>query len=643
MGVVVGVSREGDKEDAILIPDQECDQDIVKKNEIVVFTGFSLMGIGAFIFGITVLIWSTTYIPWHETAAPVLCIIIGIFVIFHGLIVYFQPPKIYSLEVVINGKQSSSILPLRQILVCMTNISCGITGIITMCTIGPYYFWPAGNIIGLVLSILLLLVTCISALASYSKTSKLINSHILNYSGTNIKETAAITRELISKQVEIFSNLLPLPSVQSLNNLDKVLKQPRLLTNKPVHVMSILLAMVACIAMFSAQLWDIAISECDEERTCPFNQDPDDTFSRTVLYGIVGYRVSDRKIIILVSTPIAFLLCTTLLLLMRGTTVLRMLLSGLISLGMGVFFFLYSLDAVQYIILLGTKLSNLSFILKLVSMMPIPLLAALFVAFAYSNIIQSMEEKKDDKSSKVKTGLLSISIILSILFFFLSLATMTTSNLVIMSTVQGHWNTTKEHTWDVECRDNNHFRYDDYGYGYRYDTTTTSTPESKPDKCYGKALDWLVQDNFTLFSICHLLMTESFLLLSVFVSMNGRRITKKTLFLPGLLLFAAATSSIISFFSGIVQYDIQTNGFPFFIMNSINTLSALVIGFIFVITGGSVFISFLIIVFRIILSILVFSLILIMTTFDALLKLATLTCKTPKPCNVEEQPAVATA
>eukprot|EP00092_Neocalanus_flemingeri_P012466 GFUD01013439.1.p1 GENE.GFUD01013439.1~~GFUD01013439.1.p1 ORF type:complete len:664 (-),score=99.68 GFUD01013439.1:189-2114(-) len=641
MGVVVGVSREGDKEDAILIPDQECDQDIVKKNEIVVFTGFSLMGIGAFIFGITVLIWSTTYIPWHETAAPVLCIIIGIFVIFHGLIVYFQPPKIYSLEVVINGKQSSSILPLRQILVCMTNISCGITGIITMCTIGPYYFWPAGNIIGLVLSILLLLVTCIFALAFYFKTSKLINSHILNYSGTNIKETAAITRELIFKQVEIFSNLLPLPSVQSLGNLDEVLKQPRLLTNKPVHVMSILLAMVACIAMFSAQLWDIAISECAEEQTCTFNQDPDDTFARTRLYGIVGYYVSDRKIIILVSTPIAFLLCTTLLLLMRGTTVLRMVLSGLISLGMGVFFFLYSLNTVQYIILLGTKLSNLSFILKLVSMMPIPLLAALFVALAYSNIIQSMEEKKDDKSSKVKIGLLSISIILSIVYFFLSLASMTTSNLVIMSTVQGHWNTTQEHTWDDECRDNNQVHYDDYG--YRYDTTTSSAPESKPDKCYGKALDWLVQDTFTFFSICQLMMTESFLLLSAFVCMNGRSITKKTLFLPGLLLFAAAISSIISFFRGIVQYDLQTNGFSFFIMNSINTLSALVIGFIFVITGGSVFISFIIIVFRIILSILVFSLILIMTAVDLLLKLPTLTCKTPKPSNVVEQPDVATA
>eukprot|EP00092_Neocalanus_flemingeri_P012465 GFUD01013438.1.p1 GENE.GFUD01013438.1~~GFUD01013438.1.p1 ORF type:complete len:659 (-),score=100.90 GFUD01013438.1:189-2096(-) len=635
MGVVVGVSSEGGKEDAILIPDREFDQDIVKKNELLVFTGFSLMVIGAFIFGITFLI------PWHETAAPFLCIIIGIFVIFHGLIVYFQPPKIYSLEVVINGKQSSSILPLRQILVCMTNISCGITGIITMCTIGPYYFWPAGNIIGLVLSILLLLVTCISALAFYFKTSKLINSHILNYSGTNIKETAAITRELIFKQVEIFSNLLPLPSVQSLSNLDKVLKQPRLLTNKPVHVMSILLAMVACIAMFSAQLWDIAISECAEEQTCTFNQDPDDTFARPVLHGIVGYRVSDRKIIILVSTPIAFLLCTTLLLLMRGTTILKMVLSGLTSLGIGIFFFLYSLDTVQYIILLGTKLSNLSFILKLVSMMPIPLLAALFVALAYSNIIQSMEEKKDDKSSKVKIGLLSISIILSIIFFFLSLATMTTSNLVIMSTVQDHWNTTKEHTWDDECRDNNHVRYNDYG--YRYDTTTTSAPESKPDKCYGKSLDWLVQDNFTFFSICQLLMTESFLLLSAFVCMNGRSITKKTLFLPGLLLFAAAISSIISFFSGIVQYDLQTNRFPFFIMNSINTLSALVIGFIFVITGGSVFISFIIIVFRIILSILVFSLILIMTAVDLLLKLPTLTCKTPKPSNVVEQPDVATA
>eukprot|EP00092_Neocalanus_flemingeri_P051306 GFUD01059635.1.p1 GENE.GFUD01059635.1~~GFUD01059635.1.p1 ORF type:complete len:117 (-),score=10.86 GFUD01059635.1:124-474(-) len=85
------------------------------------------MFIGAIII---ILVWITTYI--HEIAGPVLWIIIGIFVFFHGLIAYFQPPEINSLEVVLNGTWSAYILPLRHILVCMTNTICGITGIITM-------------------------------------------------------------------------------------------------------------------------------------------------------------------------------------------------------------------------------------------------------------------------------------------------------------------------------------------------------------------------------------------------------------------------------------------------------------------------------------------------------------------------------
>eukprot|EP00092_Neocalanus_flemingeri_P064131 GFUD01077727.1.p1 GENE.GFUD01077727.1~~GFUD01077727.1.p1 ORF type:complete len:156 (-),score=21.49 GFUD01077727.1:38-505(-) len=141
------------------------------------------MFIGANIIAMAVLVWITTYI--HEIAGPILWILIGIFVFFHGLIAYFQQPEIYSLEIVLNGTRSASILPLRHILVCMTNTICGITGIITMCKLGPYYWWPAWNKIGLVLSILTLLATLISALASHPKTSQYFNYH-----GENIKETA---------------------------------------------------------------------------------------------------------------------------------------------------------------------------------------------------------------------------------------------------------------------------------------------------------------------------------------------------------------------------------------------------------------------------------------------------------------------
>eukprot|EP00092_Neocalanus_flemingeri_P098961 GFUD01126230.1.p1 GENE.GFUD01126230.1~~GFUD01126230.1.p1 ORF type:complete len:635 (+),score=97.85 GFUD01126230.1:55-1959(+) len=620
-GVVVGDRSEGDKDDAILIPDQEADLENMKEKKFPVFYGICLMIIGAILFSIT-----SFFVSGYIGACPVLWNIIGIFVFSHGLIVYFQPPKIYSLEVVTNGKQFISTLPIRHILVCMTNTICGITGIITMCTLRSRYNLELGtwNIIGLILSIPLLLVTLISVLASYSKTGKMIKSQYFNNLGPNFIPTEPKKEDFIwifRKYIELFRKLLPvlpLPSVQSLNNLDHVLKQPRLLTNMPVHVLSIILAMVVCIAMFVSQLWDITIAKCNEGRTCYFHQDPEGTFARSwLMYGVLGYNVLDRKIIILVSTSITFLLCTTLLLLLRKTTVLRMILSGFISLGMGIFFFLFSIDASQYIILLGTKMSNLSFMLKLVSLMPIPLLAALFMSLAYSNIIQIMEENEDKRSSKSKAGLLIISISLAIVFFFLSLASMVTSNLSMIATLQGYWGDA--------CNEN---EYHD---------------------CHGE-LDYQVQNDFTLFSISQVLLTESILLLSVFITITGRRITKQSLFFPGLLLFAAASSTITAYFCNINNYVfeafpyLKTNGMIFLILPSVNTISSLILGFFCVVTGGSVFISFITIIFRVILSIFVLAVLVILTVLDALLSLASQSSKNLKESKVEvvEKPEVTT-
>eukprot|EP00092_Neocalanus_flemingeri_P098957 GFUD01126226.1.p1 GENE.GFUD01126226.1~~GFUD01126226.1.p1 ORF type:complete len:631 (+),score=111.44 GFUD01126226.1:55-1947(+) len=617
MGVVVGDRSEGDKDDAILIPDQEVDLENMKGKKFPVFYGICFMIMGAILFSITSFF---VLVSGYIGACPVLWNIIGIFVFSHGLIVYFQPPKIYSLEVVTNGKQFISTLPIRHILVCMTNTICGITGIITMCTLRSRYNLELGtwNIIGLVLSILLLLVTLISV------NIKIIKSQYFNYLGTNFIPTEPKKEDFIwifRKYIELFKKLLPvlpLPSVQSLNNLDHVLKQPRLLTNMPVHVLSIILAMVVCIAMFVSQLWDITIAKCNEGRTCYFHQDPEGTFARSwLMYGVLGYNVLDRKIIILVSTSITFLLCTTLLLLLRKTTVLRMILSGFISLGMGIFFFLFSIDASQYIILLGTKMSTLSFLLKLVSLMPIPLLAALFMSLAYSNSIQMMEENEDKRSSKSKGGLLSISIILAIVFFLLSLASMVTTNLSMIDTLQGHWGD--------KCNENEY-----------------------PD-CH-RELDYQVQNDFTLFSISQVLLTESILLLSVFITMTGRRITEQSLFFPGLLLFAAASSTITAYFCNINNYVfeafpyLKTNGMIFLILPSVNTISSLILGFFCVVTGGSVFISFITIIVRVILSIFVMAVLAILTVIDALLNLASQSSKNLKESKVEvvEKPEVTT-
>ena len=54
MSVVVGDQREVDKEDAILIPDQECEHESKKKKQFSIFSGITLMLVGIIIFVITV-------------------------------------------------------------------------------------------------------------------------------------------------------------------------------------------------------------------------------------------------------------------------------------------------------------------------------------------------------------------------------------------------------------------------------------------------------------------------------------------------------------------------------------------------------------------------------------------------------------
>merc|ERR1719341_2160014 len=104
--------------------------------------------------------------------------------------------------------------------------------------------------------------------------------------------------------------------------------------------------------------------------------------------------------------------------------------------------------------------------------------------------------------------------------------------------------------------------------------------------------------------------------------------TKKSLFFPGIFLFAAAISTIIAFFSGVVHYNYSYGNdspfLPFLFLNGINTFSALVIGLIFIVIGGSLFISLMTVLSRIILSIIVFVSIVFLTLLQSFLKLASL-------------------
>merc|ERR1711970_1340978 len=114
-------------------------------------------------------------------------------------------------------------------------------------------------------------------------------------------------------------------------------------------------------------------------------------FTYNYTYTFYMTRIEDRILIILISTPVTFLLSTILILLIRKPNVLRMLLFIIISLVLGLFFLVFSFSTVQYIIHMG-KLSPLPKILTLASLLPVPLLAAVFLALTYTNIMQLKEE-----------------------------------------------------------------------------------------------------------------------------------------------------------------------------------------------------------------------------------------------------------
>jgi len=436
--------------------------------------------------------------------------------------------------------------------------------------------------------------------------------------------------------VQLFNSLLPLPSISSVTNTNvgQVIKQQRRITHKPAHILLILLAMIICVLMFSSQLWFVSTS-CNLFNDC----DVDGYFARSIFtynytYTFYMTKIADRILIILISTPVTFLLSTILILLMRKTNVLKMLLFIIISLVLGLFFLMFSFSTVQYIILMG-KLSLLPRILTLASLLPVPLLAVIFLALAYTNIMQLKEEKENSNNSK--NYLVSVIISLSIFICFLSLATMIMSNLNITSAVQKNWNSTLDHSYDTECQEKEKY-YNDYGY-YRTTTTTTLAPTEKPIKCYGKTLDWQVQYRMTFFSISQLTLSESLLFFSLLVILSGRRLTKKCLFIPGIFLFASATSTCIAFFAVLGGYDYNNtsaldsyddglnfdgseNTNIFFIMNCLTTSGAFVIGFFSFVVGSSAFISFLEFVFGLILSGIILIFIILFSVVQALLKLA---------------------
>ena len=181
--------------------------------------------------------------------------------------------------------------------------------------------WTIWNILGVSLSILCLLCGILPIPPNWLHYSKIEYPNFGDYQSVP-RKSKEYFGQFLENLVQVFNALLPLPTVSSVEKLGEYLKQPRNLTHKPVHILCILLAMIICLLMFSAQLWYIATTPWTSEY-CLLFYDCEEALAMTN-FGLL--EVESRKAVILICTPVTFLLCIILLLLIRRPTVLRLVL-----------------------------------------------------------------------------------------------------------------------------------------------------------------------------------------------------------------------------------------------------------------------------------------------------------------------------
>merc|ERR1712179_238514 len=372
MGVLECEQLEGDQDDIILIQKEGGNKDLKKKTFFSNFTKLPwiLLAAGSLILIITVIIWTTAFFRYDEHTGPLFWVLVGLLMIFHGVIGVNKPPDSYNLDVIINEKQFSCKLPLRHVLGASVNTVIGIAGAISISIVHGYWWFSTWEILGLILSSLLLLWVLISSFMIYMKLQKSESPSVhksVKVLRKSVEYLETSCGQHLGNLVQLFNSLLPLPCISSVTNTNvgQAIKQQRRINHKPVHILLILLAMIICVLMFSSQLWFVSTS-CNLFNDC----DVDGYFARSIFtynytYTFYMTKIVDRILIILISTPITFLL-STILILMRKTNVLKMLLFIIISLVLGLFFLRFSFSTVQYIILMG-KLSLLPRILTLAS------------------------------------------------------------------------------------------------------------------------------------------------------------------------------------------------------------------------------------------------------------------------------------
>jgi len=572
-----------------------------------------LLTLGTLLFMITAIQWIAT-LRYPDMSAYLFWVLTSLLILLHVIIGLANPPESYSLEIILDGNQICHMVPLRHVLIVSANTVVGIAGVVSMAYIGlrrPCYgTLSAWNIFGFILSILLLLWVIISSLGDkFLKQKSPMELPHIQFPEEVVKKSEEFCAGHLETLVNLFYTLLPLPSMSSLTSS---LKQSRTIINKPVHILSVFLAMILCLLMFSAQLWFIKSRPYVEEWQ---NADQDDYFARE--WDITGTaRVVDRKLVILISTPVTFILSILLIILVRKTTVISMLVVSLISSFLGVFFLVFSFFSVQYIILMGVNFSLLHKILTLITLLPVPLLSSIFLALAYSNILQLQEEKEAEKMSNSESCCLTFSMFLSVAFIFLSISTMININLAINNYMKDDWSTTIDHKYDMECK----------GLVYVQDSYGEYYPEyyEKPAKCHGKVLEISLQERCTFFSISQMSVTESMIFYFLLLVLTGRRITRKALFLPGILLFVSAGTTFKTFITGFDQNysHYKNNNLFLLILGYILTIVSFIIGLSCSIIGSPVLITFIVYLSRTIWAMIVLIFIFFITLAQSFLMLA---------------------
>merc|ERR1711915_97842 len=420
---------------------------------------------------------------------------------------------------------------------------------------------------------------------------------------------------LLQLEINLLAKLFSLPSTTFFISLSEEINKPRKLPNKPVHILYLVTAIIICILMFTTQLWNTMETDCGENNW--MDCDPKDSFARDIDNFFIA-RFEDRKLIIFIGAPIIFILSSMLCFLLKETTPLRMLLSSLISLVIGIMLFYFSLFSIQCIIFMSGKMTLLFKILTLVSLSPVPLLSATFMALSYNNLVQMTEEKGAEPWSKKKISLLGITGTLLIIYAGLSMTAMVNSSITVMEKTQSKWNSTRNYEYDYDC-DENYNNYRDYS---EY-IERSSSPKSKPEKCFLKSLSYHVKDEVVFFSVSQMCVTEAVLFLTLFFFLIGKRITRKTLFLPGLFLFAAGISNIIAYCFG--RNLRQDNSLFFLILTGVPTFTAIGIGAGLIIAGISFATSFLILLLKLLLASVLVAVLLLTSIIQLLLLLVSKT------------------